>query len=104
VPLSQVRMASLVAASFTTLIRYSGAIGSRPASSSAVMSVRHLSISFWYLFRKEVSVRCLSNGSRPRSASRESPTTGTSVAILAPARAGSASTWATRAPVGRYLV
>ena len=68
------------------------------------MRLRQVSISFWYLFRKEVSDRRLSSGSRPRSPSRASPTTGTSVATLAPALAGSASIWATRAPEGRCLV
>ena len=53
-----------------------------------------------------VSERRLSSGSRAARPSLASPTTGTSVAIRAPARAGSASIWATRTlpASGRCLV
>jgi len=105
-PLSQVSTASSEASSSRTPTTYCGAIGSRPLSSSASMFARQRCIRFWHFSRNEVSLRGLSIGSSACSVCFASPTTGTSVATLAPARAGSASIWATRTlpGAGRCLV
>ena len=96
VPLSQVSTASSVASSSIRPATYCGAMGSRSALTMLAMFRRHLPISFWYLLRNEVPFRCLSRGSRAWRVCLLSPTTGSSVGVRAPARAGSASTCATR--------